>query len=177
MNRGRRVFFYAFLWNINEGAKPDWGSGGAAPEIFWQRQLTKINICIDIIIGKKFAYVNTFLYLCSVERHNLSIKTLRPPSRWAKRQREMKYSEKEIAARKQIAMAAGNFFVSEGFRHVTISMTRNGADVTLFLDFADEVIAAEQLSKPFMLDGASRRSEEGCTSAGDHYYYLTLEWL
>ena len=89
----------------------------------------------------------------------------------------MKYSEKEIAARKQMAMCAGNFFVTAGYRHVTISLTTIRAEVTLFLDSADEVTVAEQLSKPFMIDGASTESGEGCTAAGNHYYYLELEWL
>lgn len=89
----------------------------------------------------------------------------------------MKYSEKEIAARKQVAMCAGNFFVTAGYRHVTLSLTTTMAEVTLFLDSADEVTAAEQLSKPFMIDGASRETGEGCTAVGDHYYYMTLEWL
>ena len=89
----------------------------------------------------------------------------------------MKYSEKEIAARKQIAMAAANFFVNEGFEHVTVSITRNRAEVTLFLDSAVLLSAAEEQCKPFMIDGASMKSGEGCTANYGQYYYLELEWL
>lgn len=89
----------------------------------------------------------------------------------------MKYSEKEMAARKQMAMAAANFFVNEAFVHVTVSITRIRAEVTVFLDSTDLLSAAEHQSKPFMIDGASTKSGEGCTAVGDHYYYLTLEWL
>lgn len=89
----------------------------------------------------------------------------------------MKYSEKEMAARKQMAMAAANFFVNEGFVHVTVSITRIRAEVTVFLDSTDLLSAAEHQSMPFMIDGASRESGEGVTAVGDHYYYLTLEWL
>ena len=89
----------------------------------------------------------------------------------------MKYSEKEIAARKQIAMTAANFFVNEGFNHVTMSITRIRAEVTLFLDFSASLEVAKQLSKPFMIDGAAMEAGEGITEGDNHYYYLTLEWL
>lgn len=89
----------------------------------------------------------------------------------------MKYSEKETAARKQMAMAAANFFVNEGFEHVTVSITRIRAEVTLFLDSAALLSAAEQQSKPFQIDGTSTNTGEGRTAVGDHYYYLELEWL
>lgn len=89
----------------------------------------------------------------------------------------MKYSEKEIAARKQMAMAAANFFVNEGFEHVTVSLTRIRADVTLFLDSAALLSAAEQQCKPFMIDGASTNIGECITAVGNHYYYLELDWL
>lgn len=89
----------------------------------------------------------------------------------------MKYSEKEMAARKQMAMAAANFFVNEGFEHVTASITRIRVEVTLFFDSEDLRSAAEHQSKPFMIDGASTKVGEGCTNIGDHYYYLKLEWL
>ena len=89
----------------------------------------------------------------------------------------MKYSEKEIAARKQMAMAAANYLINQGFRHVTVSITRIRAEVTLFFDSADEATEAEQLSKPFIIDGASSEIGNGGTAAGDHYYYLELEWL
>lgn len=89
----------------------------------------------------------------------------------------MKYSEKETAARKQMAMAAANFFVNEGFEHVTVSITRISAEVTLYFDTEAYRSCAEQLSKPFMIDGASTQVGEGCTAVGNHYYYLELEWL
>ena len=89
----------------------------------------------------------------------------------------MKYSEKEIAARKQMAMAAANFFVNEGFDNVEVSITRIRAEVTLFLDSASLLSAAEHQIKPFMIDGASQESGEGNTGVYGHYYYLTLEWL
>ena len=89
----------------------------------------------------------------------------------------MKYSNQEIAARKQVAMSAANFYVTAGFRHVTMSITTTHAEVTLFLDKRDELEEAIQMSKPFMLDGTSRESDKGTTSVGDNYYYLTLEWL
>ena len=74
-------------------------------------------------------------------------------------------------------MAAANFFVNEGFEHVTVSITRTRAEVTLFLDSAALLSAAEQQSKPFMLDGTSMKSGEGCTGVYGQYYYLELEWL
>lgn len=89
----------------------------------------------------------------------------------------MKYSEKEIAARKQMAMAAANFFVNGGFEHVTVSITRIRAEVTLFLDSSALLSAAEQQCKPFMIDGASQVSGEDNAGVDNHYYYLTLEWL
>lgn len=89
----------------------------------------------------------------------------------------MKYSEKEMAARKQMAMAAANFFVNEGFDHVMVSITRIRAEVTLFLDSAALLSAAEQQCKPFMIDGASTEVGEDCTADGNYYYYLELEWL
>lgn len=89
----------------------------------------------------------------------------------------MNYSEKEMAARKQIAMAAANFFVNEGFEHVTKSITRTRAYVTLFFDSAALLSAAKQQCNPFMIDGASQEYDEGITESDDHYYYLTLEWL
>lgn len=89
----------------------------------------------------------------------------------------MKYSEKEMTARKQIAMAAANFFVNEGFEHVTVSITRIRAEVTLFLDSAALLSAAKQQVMPFMIDGSAMESGENCTDVGNHYYYLTLEWL
>lgn len=82
-----------------------------------------------------------------------------------------------MAARKQMAMAAANFFVNGGFDHVTVSITRIRAEVTLFLDSAALLAAAEHQSNPFMIYGASRKSGENVTAVGDHYYYLTLEWL
>lgn len=42
-------------------------AGGEAPRKFLEKSLTKFNLCIDIIKGKKFVYVNTFLYLCIVK--------------------------------------------------------------------------------------------------------------
>lgn len=89
----------------------------------------------------------------------------------------MKYSEKEMSARKQMAMAAANFFVNEGFEHVTVTITRIRAEVTLFLDSTDLLAAAEHQSKPFMIDGASTKVCEGCTAVGDHFYYIELNWL
>lgn len=82
-----------------------------------------------------------------------------------------------MAARKQMAMAAANFFVNEGFEHVTVSITRTRAEVTLFFDSEALRSAAEQQSKLFMMDGASREVGEDCTKIGGHYYYLELEWL
>lgn len=89
----------------------------------------------------------------------------------------MKYSEKEIAARKQIAMAAANFLINQGFVHVTVSITRIRAEVTSFFDSAALLSAAKQQVMPFMIDGASLYSKEDFTEKGDHFYYLTLEWL
>ena len=89
----------------------------------------------------------------------------------------MKYSEKEMTARKQIAMAAANFFVNEGFEHVTVSITRIRAEVTLFLDSAALLSAAEQQSIPFLIDGVGMKSGEGTTEHDNHYYYMELEWL
>ena len=89
----------------------------------------------------------------------------------------MKYTEKEIAARKQMAMAAANFFVNEGFEHVTVSITRIRAEVTLFLDTAGLLSVAEQQSKPFLIDGVSKETGEGTTAGDNHYYYMELEWL
>ena len=89
----------------------------------------------------------------------------------------MKYTEKEIAARKQMAMAAANFFVNEGFEHVTVSITRIRAEVTLFLDTAGLLSVAEQQSKPFLIDGVSKETGEGPTAGDNHDYYMELEWL
>ena len=89
----------------------------------------------------------------------------------------MKYSEKEMTARKQIAMAAANFLINQGFVHVTVSITIIRAEVTLFFDFADDLEAAKKLVMPFMIDGAAMESGENCTDACDHFYYLTLDWL
>ena len=89
----------------------------------------------------------------------------------------MKYSEKEMTARKQMAMAAANFLINQGFVHVTVSITRTRAEVTSFFDSAALLSAAEQQCKPFMIDGASQESGEGNAGVDNHYYYLTLEWL
>ena len=89
----------------------------------------------------------------------------------------MKYSEKEIAARKQLAMAAANFFVNEGFDHVTVSITRTRAEVTQLRDFSDELEAAKKQVQPFIIDGASQKTGEDTTECGGHFYYLEMEWL
>ena len=89
----------------------------------------------------------------------------------------MKYSEKEMAARKQMAMAAANFLINQGFVHVTVSITRTRAEVTSFFDSAVLHSAAEQQIKPFMIEGAALKAGEDTTAVGDHFYYLTLEWL
>lgn len=89
----------------------------------------------------------------------------------------MKYSEKEMTARKQMAMAAANFLINQGFVHVTVSITIIRAEVTLFFDSAALLSAAKHQVMPFMIDGSSMESGENCTDAGDHFYYLTLEWL
>ena len=82
-----------------------------------------------------------------------------------------------MTARKQMAMAAANFLINQGFVHVTVSITRIRAEVTLFLDSAALLSAAEQQCKPFMIDGASQESGEDNAGVNNHYYYLTLEWL
>ena len=89
----------------------------------------------------------------------------------------MKYSEKEIAARKQMAMAAANFFVNEGFEHVTGSITRIRAEVTLFLDSAVLLRVAEQQSIPFLIDGVGMKSGEDTTEYDNRFYYMELNWL
>ena len=89
----------------------------------------------------------------------------------------MKYSEKEMTARKQMAMAAANFLINQGFVHVTVSITITRAEVTLFFDSAALLSAAKQQVMPFMIDGASLEAGEDTTKCGDHFYYLTLEWL
>ena len=82
-----------------------------------------------------------------------------------------------MTARKQKAMAAANFLINQGFVHVTVSITIIRAEVTLFFDSAALLSAAKQQVMPFMIDGAAMESGENCTDAGDHFYYLTLEWL
>lgn len=76
-----------------------------------------------------------------------------------------------------MAMAAANFLINQGFVHVTVSITSTRAEVTLFFDSAALLSAAKQLVMPFMIDGAAMESGENCTDVGNHYYYLTLEWL
>lgn len=89
----------------------------------------------------------------------------------------MKYTNNEIVARKQLAIAASTYLVVAGFDHVTMSITTYSADVTVFTDTEEQVKDAAKKCRPFIPDGAGYSIKKSHTEGRGDFYYLTIEWL
>ena len=89
----------------------------------------------------------------------------------------MTYSEKESAAKKQVAISAVSYFVSQGANHVTLSLTSITARMTVFCETFEEAQEYEQQSSIFMLDGTLRQIRELPITDDEIIYTLELDWL
>lgn len=89
----------------------------------------------------------------------------------------MKYSEKEIAARKQVAIAAVSYYASQGDIHVTLSLSTVTANMTVYGETMEEVLEYERQSSTFILDGTSRQIREIPISDNETFYSLNIDWL
>lgn len=87
----------------------------------------------------------------------------------------MRYTKEESDSRKVLAIGLATLYTLKGYRHVTLSCYREGAEVTIYVDTKEELEKAEQESMMSIVNGCSSHKREWDNENG-HYYSYSVEY-